>query len=202
MNLWWRSRRILGFVLIGCIVVSTSGCSKWLANFSLKQATKRVEEARSHDAERFARDLLDQTQDLINATTGQINGEDYANARTSGKDAATRAKELLETTKRERTNWLKSEANRWLAILRTNNSTAINPPLHQKVEDSNADGQEAADEQKWDRAIESFANAVDNSQFLLELLKSDAEQGLKEVAELKDSFIAEGSQEHNPEAVF
>lgn len=194
-------RRICGLIVLGLALSGATGCNKMLANFSLNQATKRVDEAKVHQADTFDKEDLIATQDLINQTQQAINGQDFKGARLKGKEAATRAKELVEKTKSQRATFLKSESNKWINILDLNEGKAENPGLYAGVLQSNEQGLAAYDKQKWDQSIAAFDKAKTDANFLLENLKGKSEEGLKEIATLKDKLTKEGAPEHYPEAI-
>lgn len=196
-----RARRIAGLLLIAFAAGSLTGCNKLLANFSLNQAKKRVAEAEKNDAQKFDPEGLTNVSGLINATEQNINSQNFKDARLKAKDAARAAKEMLERTKQTRANFLKSETNRWIDILNKNEGQAENAKGYQDVLDGNQAGLTAFDKSKWDTANQHFAKAVGDAQFLLEVLKNKAEQGVKEVEGMKANLIKEGAPEHYPEAI-
>lgn len=194
-------RRVMGLIVLGGMVLTATGCSKQLANFSLSQATKRLEEAKGDDAQQFDPQGLANVQDLINQTQQSINGAQYKDARATGKEAATQAKQLVERVKNSRATFLKSESNKWIDILELNDGRAENPNLFEQVLASNEEGIAAYDKQKWDQSIQAFDKAVNDANFLLENLKRRAEDGLKDVASMKERLIEEGAPDHYPEAI-
>ncbi len=204
-----RRGRAVGSVIartltLGALMVSLAGltgCSKMLANFSLKQAGTRLDEAKTHEADKFAQDDLTKTQDLINKAQNEINTEQHGQARQTAKQAATAAKDLLERTKTQRANFLKTESNKWLGYMDKNDGRAVNPNLYESVLASIADGQAAHEKQNWDNAIESFFKSVEDAEFLLENLKNEAQHGLDDMEKLRAALSAEGAEEHYPESL-
>lgn len=193
--------RIAGLLALVAAVSMTAGCNKMLANFSLNQAKKREAEAQKHKAGEFAPELLNETNQLITQTTNAINSQDFATARQSGKDAATKAKELVEETKLRRANFLKEEANRWVGIGDVNEAEKENPDAYKAYKALNEEGIVAHAKPDYDKAIEAFDKVVADVQFILQNLKERSESGLADVKKLKEDLIAVEAPAFNPEGI-
>ncbi len=191
----------LRLAALGAMAGLLVGCNKMLANFSLNSAKKRLEEAKAHHIEQFDPEGLNQLNDRINGTEQLILSGSFKEARQTGKETATLAKEVLERTKNSRATFLKSEANRWIGFLNLNNGRAENAVLFEQILAENEKGLAAYDKPRWEAAIEAFDKAVRDAEFLLENLRNNANAGLAEVDRLKESLIAEGASENYPEGI-
>lgn len=196
-----RVLRLCSLFLLAAALVPATGCNKMLANLSLNQANKRLEEAKANDANRFAAEDLADTESTIRDVQGFINTNQFKEARTLAREAATKAKDLLERTKVQRANFLKSESNRWIGIMDLNQGKSENPVRYEEVLAKNQEGLEAWEAQKWDKAIELFQGAVDDSNFLLENLERTARAGLPAIDGMKQNLVKEGAEEFYPEGI-
>lgn len=201
MNLRTIASRLAGLALLIVLFSGATGCSKMMANYSLNQATKKTQEARENEAQRFAEPDLIATEEAITQTQNLINGQQFAEAKLKGKEAATLATSLLEKTKSLRANQLKTDANQWIQNVNLNQAAPENQTLFQKVTDDNNTGSAAYDKQNWDKAITNFVSVVDNCKFLLSNLLQRSEAGYKDVVGKAEELKAAGAEEHNPDAI-
>src|SRR5688572_17053222 len=123
-------RRLLGLLIPGLLLVSTTGCNKMLAKYSLSQAQKRYEQAREHRADVFTKEQLQKASDEINAAQSQYNSNDFRSARTTAKSAADQTKELLQQAKVANARDLKEDASRWLDRARANQAQTEDAKLY------------------------------------------------------------------------
>jgi hypothetical protein len=172
-----------------------------LANLSLNQANKRWAEAKTHQADRFATEALEDTESTVRDVQGFINTGQFKEARTLAREAADKAKDLLERTKVQRANFLKSESNRWIGIMDLNQGKSENPTRYEEVLAKNQSGLEAWEGEDWEDAIERFQGAVDDANFLLENLEREARSGLPAIDGMKVALVDEGADEFYPEGV-
>lgn len=196
-----KARRVFQLMALAVALVSTSGCNKFLANWSLRSADKRIGEAQELHADEHAPDALVAAEAAVSAARQSLAIQANKDARIQGKEAATLAKALLERTKDARANFLKSEANRWIGIVNLNEGDRENSSLYQQILTSNAEGLAAFDKQKWDGAIVAFDKVLLDADFLLQNLKGRSEAGLKDVQAMKEALVAEGAPEHYPESI-
>lgn len=193
--------RLLGLAMLILLLVPLTGCNKMLANLSLNQANKRLEEAKSHQAERFAAEALADTESTIRDVQGFMNTGQFSEARTLAGEAADKAKDLVERTKVQRANFLKSESNRWIGIMDLNQGKSENASLYEQVLATNEQGLEAFESEDWEESIELFQSAVDDANFLLENLEREARSGLPAIDGMRNSLVDEGADEFYPEGV-
>ncbi len=193
--------RLSSVIFLGALLVPLAGCNKMLANFSLNQASKRVAQARQFKADEVAKDDLVAAEEAISTTQQYINSQNFKEARAKGKDAATKAKDLLEKTKTLRATNLKSDANRWIGYADLNQARTERPATYDQMLAGNTKGQKAFEKQKWEEAIGAFDKCVSDAQFLMENLKRTAEQGLTDVNKKKEDLTKEGAPDNYPEAM-
>lgn len=193
--------RLGGLLLLAGFLIPLTGCNKMLANLSLSQANKRLAEAKENQADRFAADALADTESTIRDVQGFINTSQFKEARTLAREAASKAKNLLEQTKVQRANFLKSESNRWIGIMDLNQGKSENPTAYEEVLARNQSGLEAWEKEDWEDAITEFQGAVDDANFLLENLERSARAGLPAIDGMKNTLTQEGAEEFYPEGV-
>ncbi len=193
--------RSFSLLLTVLLLVPLTGCNKMLANLSLNQANKRVEEAKSHQADRFATDALADTESTVRDVQGFMNTGQFKEARGLAREAADKAKDLLERTKVQRANFLKSESNRWIGIMDLNQGKSENPTRYEEVLAKNQSGLESWEDEDWEESIELFQGAVDDANFLLENLERGARSGLPAIDGMKVALVNEGADEFYPEGV-
>lgn len=193
--------RIPGLFVLLMLLVPLTGCNKMLANLSLNQANKRLEEAKSHQADRFSADALADTESTIRDVQGFMNTGQFKEARTLAREAADKAKDLVERTKVQRANFLKSESNRWIGIMDLNQGKSENASLYEEILATNEEGLEAWESEDWEESIELFQGAVDDANFLLENLEREARSGLPAIDGMRDNLVDEGADEFYPEGV-
>lgn len=195
------TRRLGGLMTVTLLLLATVGCNKMLANYSVNKAQDRVEEARENQAEQFAPELLDETNALINKAINEINSQQFKEARLTAKEAAERSKELLEQTKIARTQYLKEQAYFWIEKARLNEGQIEDQQLFNQITENNESGREQAENENWDRAIETFQQVIDSVDFLLSNLEKRAREGLVDARSMKEELVNEGASVHAPEYV-
>lgn len=193
--------RIPALLVLTLLLVPLTGCNKMLANLSLNQANQRLEEAKSHQADRFSADALADTESTVRDVQGFMNTGQFKEARTLAREAADKAKDLVERTKVQRANHLKSESNRWIGILDLNQGKSENASLYEEILATNEKGLEAWEGEDWEESIELFQGAVDDANFLLENLEREARSGLPAIDGMRDNLVDEGADEFYPEGV-
>lgn len=193
--------RLGGMLLLAGFLIPLTGCNKMLANLSLSQANKRLAEAKENQADRFAAEALAETESTIRDVQGFINTSQFKEARTLAREAATKAKDLLEQTRVQRANFLKSESNRWIGIMDLNQGKSENPIGYEEVLAKNQKGLESWEGEDWIDAITHFQGAVDDANFLLENLERSARAGLPAIDGMKKSLADEGGEEFYPEGI-
>ncbi len=198
-NLYFLAGRGMGLLAALMILVSLNGCNKMLAQYSVGQAESRRDEALGHDAERLTPEMLQDVNTQITTAAGQLERQQYAEARQSASAAADRARELLTQTIQARATDLREQASIWIDRGRRNEAQRIDAQRFVDIQALYATGEEQIANQRFEQAIETLARTVADMQALLANLRYEAEQGLQEVRELREGLITEGTPEHAPE---
>lgn len=194
-------RRILGLVCLGLLLLTSLGCNKMLAKYSLSRAQKRLEEAKVNEAQRFASDLLDKTNAAINTAQGRYSSQNFTEARDQAKIAAQLSQDLLDHTKSERARSLKNEAYLWIDRAKKNQGQTIDNVRFTQIQTDNETGLKQVEKASYDKAIKTFLKVIDDVQYLLRNLEVSAKEGLAETKRMREDLIKEGAQEHAPEYV-
>ena len=172
-----------------------------LAQYSLSQAQKRVQEAREHRAEEFTPAELDAALAQINDAQSKLNTQSYPEARQTASTASATAKTLLSNVIQRHAEDLQKLASVWLSRAAINEAQQINQTRLQEIQAANDQGIDQFGKQKYEAAIETFQSVVDNVQSLLAPLRTQAEQGLAETRQMREELVTEGSPEFAPEFI-
>jgi HEPN domain-containing protein len=185
-----------------CALLTLSlGCDKMMAKFNLSRAQKRTDAAVANEAQIYTKDKLEQTQNKIQTATQQFNTQNYKSAAQSAKEAVALGDDLLQQTKIQRANALKTQAYYWIDKAKLNDANAIDANKFRQIQQDNDLGVQQLDKQKYDRAIVTLLKVREDLLFLLKNLETEAKGGLDEANQMKAELVKEGAQENAPQYV-
>jgi hypothetical protein len=185
-----------------CALLTLSlGCDKMMAKINLSRAQKRTNEAVANDAQVYAKDKLEQTQVKTQEATSRFNSKDFKAAAQSAKEAVALGDDLLQQTKIQRANALKTQAYYWIDKAKLNDANAIDAKKFAQIQQDNDVGVQQLDKQKYDRAIVTLLKVREDLLFLLKNLETEAKGGLDEANQMKAELIKEGAEENAPQYV-
>lgn len=194
-------RRFLGLMSIVLLLGSTMACNKMLAEHTLEKARERVEEAKKNQAAENVKNLLDETNAAINQGTNKVNAEQFAEARTTAKEASRLSKKLLEDAKEMYADDLKKAASLWISRADLNQGPQINRVIYDQIIANNDKGLQLSEKQKWDKTIETFSKVIEDVNYLLNNLETEAKNGLAQTRQMNEELVAEGADVHAPDFV-
>ena len=188
-------------ILLLAVGLSLTACSKRLAELSLKSARKDVQAARSDEAEKFNPELLKQSEDLIEQTQNQLNQGSFDTARDTARNAKETAERLADKTKADRAQALKKAASEDVKVADINLGNQINQTLYEEIVELDNQADEALTKTKYEKTIDLCLQVRDKVSTLLQQLKSEAEDALRQRRNEFDTLLREGGRVEAPKYV-
>jgi len=175
-----------------------TGCAKQRAGLYLKQAKKRHQEARAHEAERFRPTELKDVESKIAEVQQQLDQGAFEQALNLGAGAAEAAKRLLEYSRSDRATALKKEADQDVQVATTNRGQEENPQLFQQIVDANTKAGERFAKSKYERTIELCLQVKNGVVTLLLPRRERAEGELRKAGDMLQTLVREEGRTEAP----
>lgn len=189
------SRRMVHIALfLALLSLVAGGCSKPLAELSLKSARRKVQQARSDEAEKYNPDKLKDVEQQIESAQNQINQSQYDLARESAGAAKEQAEQLAENTKTQRAQALKAQATEDVNVARINQGQQLNETLFNEIVDLNNQAEEALNKTKYEKTIDLCLAIHDKVAALLQQIRNEAEEKLMQRKNEFDTLLREGGR--------
>lgn len=179
------SRRFATWALLLAFALTTlTACNKQRANWYLKNAQKRLAAAQQNEAERFKAADFKAVNDKVQEVQGQVASGAFDVALTGAQEAAERAKTLLAEVKQNRANTLRDEAQKNVKIATDNQGQQLNEAAYTRINELYNDAEQALAKQKYEKTIQLCLQVAQEVEALLQPLKQDTENKLREAAKL------------------
>ncbi|MCD6385758.1 DUF4398 domain-containing protein, partial [Candidatus Sumerlaeota bacterium] len=188
-------------ILLLCVGMLVSGCTKQRAKMALNKAKKVLSQAERQEAEKYKPDLLEQTRSSINEADSHFQGHRYARSLEVAKRAVELAKKTLEESKIKRAADKLNQAKRAIDVANTNDGSKEDSVRYKKIIDLYKEAQAKRNKNKWDDVIQLSEEVIHEVEILLQRLKNMAERKLSDAQNALKSLKAEGAESYAPESV-
>lgn len=199
-----RYRTILNtrwLILLLCIGLLVSGCTKQRAKMALNKAKKILTQAEQQEAEKYRPDLLEQTRNAVNEADSHFQGRSYARSLEVAKRAVDLAKKTLEESKIKRAADKLNQAKKAIDIANINDGSKEDSVRYKKILELYKEAQAKQNKNKWDDVISLSDEVIHEVDILLQRLKNMAERKLSDAQNALKSLEAEDAKTYAPESV-
>jgi len=197
MKINFHLQKLSIFVVL-LITIFAIGCHKQRANWSLKSAKEKVEEAKKLNAEIHQKDSLTRSEATITEAETRLRSKLYKDALATAKQAVDQAKTLLEDTKKAEATAQYRSFEDWLKVAEKNNLRLEGAEKYDEVFKTRDKADKARIKEKWLKSIELSKKGIEEIINLAAKIKADAESGLTEVQQQFQEAIGENIDKYAP----
>ncbi len=177
MNVFGHGRGLrLAVALFSLAALFAAGCNKKRANMSLNKAKKLMTEAEVHEAPRIEAQEYENLKGQIEEADRLMAEGNFKRALEQSGRAVDSAKRVVESTKSKLAAQRLNEAKEWLDVADRNHGVQENAERYNKVKDLYNKANDYYNKNKWDNAIKTSNEEIQEVQTLLARLLNEAVQ--------------------------